>query len=119
MDAATAEARIKRMVAWDSDPVLLQADITELVALARRADADGLAPDHDDWTETYDVVASAVEGWRWKMAKAAARVTVSTDGQTISRSDYLLHCQQMIRELQRRMVTSVTGYRYDEYGIEV
>lgn len=114
MDAATAEARIKRMVAWDSDPALSQGDIEELVTLAARADADGLAPDDDDWTETYDLNAAAAEGWRWKMAKATARVSFGDGTQSVSRSDFVAHCAAMVAQYQRRIAVNVPMNRYDD-----
>ena len=81
MDDASALARLQAMCAATEEPVLSSADLEQLVALARRADADGVAPSADGWVPTYDLRAAAAEGWRIKAARVAHRFNFSKDGQ--------------------------------------
>jgi hypothetical protein len=63
------------------------------------------------WAGRWDTNAAAAEGWRWKAAKAANRVTLSTDGQSFSRSDLIAHCNQTADMYAARVVESVAGAR--------
>lgn len=107
MTEPEALARLQIMVAWDAEPALSPDEMGMLVDVARRADADGLAPSDTGWAPTWDLNAAAAEGWRWKAAKVANRYSVSTDGQSLSRSDLIAHCERMVSQYQRRVATSV------------
>lgn len=110
MTPETAQARIEVMTAWDSEPTLSSTEVSMLLELAQRADVDGFAPSHDDWTPTYDLNAAAAEGWRWKAAKVAGKFDVSTDGQAVSRSQMVAHCQQMADQYRRKIVQQIPVY---------
>lgn len=107
MDAAQAETRLRAMTAADSDPVLTEDELDQLVLLARRADTDGLSISDADWTETYDLNAAAAEGWRWKAGKAASDVTFRSDGQGFDLSDLIKHCRAMAKDYTSRRAYSV------------
>ena len=107
MDAESARYRLYIMTAADSHPVLSGPEVDMLVLMARRADADGRVITDADWEPTYDLNAAAAEGWRWKAAKAAGRYTISTDGQTLNRSDMKKHCDEMARMYASRVMGSV------------
>lgn len=70
MDETAARARLTRMVAAAKEPKLDDSALDDLVALAQRADAAGVAPSDPAWVPTWDLNAAAAEGWRWKAAKA-------------------------------------------------
>lgn len=170
MDAATARTRLATMTAWESEPTLTSAELDDLVVMARRADAGGLAPvdyavwiagtvyalgaeriptarnghyyavttagtsgateptwpttsgatvtdgtvvwteQGAAWAGVYDLNSAASEGWRWKAAKAASKFDVSTDGQSLSRSQVIAHCQEMAMNYQRRVVQHIPVY---------
>lgn len=110
MDVATARIRLGAMTAWETEPTLSSDELDALVAMARRADAAGLAPSDVDWTPTYDLNSAAAEGWRWKAAKATTKFDVSTDGQSLSRSQVKQHCDEMAMSYQRRVVQHVPLY---------
>lgn len=88
MDDTTAKSKLARMVAATDEPVIADGELTELVADHKYTAASGAT--------VYDLSAAAVEGWRMKAAKAASRVSFSSDGQQISRSHFFDHCDRMI-----------------------
>jgi hypothetical protein len=110
MDATVARVRIGAMTAWDSEPTLTSEELDTLVELAQRADADGRAPWDADWSGTYDLNAAAAEGWRWKAARAASKFDVTTDGQTVIRSQIIDHCQEMAEMYRKKIVAHVPVY---------
>jgi len=99
--------RLARMTEAGSEPVLATADLDDLVLLAARRDADGLFPDDDDWTPTFDYNAGAAEGWRWKAARVAAAYDYAVDGQSVWRSQMFEHCMEMARHYARRIKGSL------------
>lgn len=48
-----------------SATVFTDPQIQEFLDLEKVIDADGYAPDDDDWTPTYDVLRAAGRGWLW------------------------------------------------------
>ncbi len=108
MTPEQALTRLTTMTAADKDPVLTELELDELVLMARRADSDGLIITDADWTPTYDLNAAAAEGWRWKAGKAASDVTFTTDGQSVSMSHLIEHCERMARSYARRTTFTVT-----------
>lgn len=92
MDETQARTRLMMMVQAESEPSLSPPELDELLALAKRADAEGLAPDDDDWTPTWDLNSAAAEGWRWKAGKAAPRYGVTLGTETLNRQQMYAHC---------------------------
>lgn len=89
MDPAAARARLERMTAADSEPVLDAAAVDDLMVLAARVDAAGHIVEVDThgapaagttWVPTYNLAAAAAEGWRWKAGKAVENTDASADG---------------------------------------
>lgn len=107
MTEEQALARLQRMVAYDSDPVLTAEEVEDLLALSAVADADGLAPTDTGWTPTWDLHRGAAEGWRWKAAKAASRFQFSADGASFNRQQVIEHCERMSAQYRRRIVSNV------------
>lgn len=117
MDAATARARLERMTAASYHPKLDAAEVAELVVIAARADAVGHAPDHADWTPTYDLNAAAAEGWRWKAAKVAGNYDFGADGASFSRAQVAKECREQVALYAKRArsagiqtLQATTGY---------
>ncbi len=107
MTAEEAQARLERMVAASEDPALSDDEVTDLLAMCKLVDADGLAPDDEDWTPTYDLSRGAAEGWRWKAAKAASRFGFSTDNQRFDRDQVARACLEMARSYARKIACTV------------
>jgi hypothetical protein len=93
---ADAHKKLSRMTASCSEPQLSIEEIDDLLSMFQKTDADGLAPDDDDWTPTYNLRAAAREGWRWKAAKASELISSDLDGDRMSSQQLFDHCQRMI-----------------------
>lgn len=106
-DRDTARARLERMVAAHTDPKLEDAELEDLVDLARRVDAYGLKPSDSGWTPTYDLVAAAAEGWDWKAGKASARVDVTDGGDRIAAQQTFEQCRRQADRYRARVVGSI------------
>lgn len=106
---ATAEDKLKRMTAWDTEPTLSSQEITDLLAMFAKEDADGLLPSDEDWTPTYRLRATAAEGWRWKAAKASALISTDLDGDRMSANQLFEHCQRMIRTYASAVSVAIPG----------
>ena len=55
--------KLKRITAWDAEPILSEDDLDAVLAQAAKADVDSLAPDDVDWTPTYDLNAAAAAAY--------------------------------------------------------
>jgi hypothetical protein len=95
------------MVAWDQVPTLTPVQVLDLVAMAARRDASGVAPGDTDWSPTYDLNAAAAEGWRWKAAAVAGSFDFVTDSQRFDRSQVVAMCLQMSDRYRRRILASI------------
>ena len=95
------------MTAWETEPVLTDDDLGELLAAAALADANGLAPLHEEWSPTYDLNAAASAAWLVKAGRAAATVDEPTAG--IVTSKVFDNCRAMARlyAAKRRVSVSV------------
>lgn len=98
MDEAAARARLERLVAASDAPVLDDADLVELLVVARRPDPYGRVYGEAGYEETWDLRAAAAEGWRWKAARCVTHFDFSADGSSLSKSQVLAHCLQMAAE---------------------
>lgn len=107
MTEAEALARLRRMTDADSEPALTDDDLADCMAMSRLVDANGLAPSDPLWTPTYDLNRGAAEGWRRKAGKLAMKYDFDADGQRFARSQALAHCERMVEQYRRRIVTSV------------
>lgn len=108
MDRASAKARLARMVAADVRPVLDDAALEDLLDQGQVQDAVGLWPTDTGWTETYDLNASALEGWRWKAAQVAADFTFSADGASYDKGAVLANIEKMVALYQSKTHGVVT-----------
>jgi len=97
VDEAAARAELEMLVQADIDPALDANEITQLLAAAHR-----VTPDGDQW----DVRAAARAGWMLKAAKASARYTFTTDGQTFQRGMTFAQCTEMADRYRPRGLRS-------------
>lgn len=96
MTEAEARAALERLVDAAAQPVLSSADVDTLVMFARRPDAAGRVYGEAGWEETWALRAAAAEGWRWKAARCVSHYDFSADGASMSKSQVLAHCLQMV-----------------------
>lgn len=66
------------------------------------------------WIPTYDLNLAAAEGWRWKKAASAGRITFTADGATFNRDQFLAHCEAMIATYAPAFVGTGRVRRNDE-----
>lgn len=86
----------------DEFPVVVSALVGALVDQAARPDADGLTPDDEDWTQTYDLNAAVAAVYEVKAALVANKYDTNTDGQSLSRSQLLAHLTMMAKMYRQR-----------------
>lgn len=110
METQDAPARLRRMVAAGTEPVLEQADLDVLLRLASRRDLSGRYTSDVGWVPTYDLAAAAAEGWRWKAAQAAFLTDVKVGDLGVTRSQLHDHCLSMAAIYARRISTTQDIY---------
>jgi len=93
----TPKEKLKRMTAWDVEPALSEDDLDGVLAAAATEDADGLAPNDDDWVPTYDLNAAASTAWLVKAGRASALTDVDPPDSGIVTSKVFDNCRVMAR----------------------
>lgn len=114
MDLATARRLLTGMTAATTDPVLSTDELDDLLSLVKLKDDAGRLPSDDDWEGKYNLVKAAVEGWRWKAAKASELSNSRTGDLTFEDHSIFTHCRDMVREYQRRLLGSPTLLMTDD-----
>lgn len=66
------------------------------------------------WVPTYDLNLAAAEGWRWKKAASAGRISFTADGATFNRDQFLAHCEAMIQTYTSGLAGSGRIRRHNE-----
>ena len=93
------------MTAWDTEPVLAEAELDELLVQSSAADPDGLAPGDEGWVPTYDLNAAAAAGWLIKAGRASALTEADSTG--VVTSKVFDNCRAMARAYGAKCVGSV------------
>jgi hypothetical protein len=106
MDPVVAEARLKSMVAWSTDPTLSQGDITTLLTASQRADSTGKSPGDAGYVPTYALDWAAREAWTWKAGSCADRYRVVGDGTELERNQVFQHCERMFTLYDKRYLST-------------
>ena len=111
-----ARARLEDMLQSSAEPTLSTGEVDALLAEAKRADADGLAPGDEGWTPSWDLNAAAAEGWRRKAGKVAGRFDVTLDGDALRRSQIFGACLTMAERYARKIAgsASMSSAKFDE-----
>ncbi|MGI8812133.1 MAG: hypothetical protein ACR2IH_06345 [Pyrinomonadaceae bacterium] len=104
----TPKNKLKRMTAWDIEPVLTDGEIDELLAQACIADSAGVAPISEEWTPTYDLNAAAAAGWLTKAARAASLVEVDPPGSGIVTAKVFENCRAMAKDYRTKRSRTIT-----------
>lgn len=104
MDETEALEKLGLMVLADEEPALSEEQLSDLVELARRPDADGhtYLDGTAVWTPTWDLNFAAAEGWRRKAGIAAARFSFAEDGQRFDRAQVYAHCVTQAEQYARK-----------------
>src|SRR5687767_1240170 len=102
----TALEKLKRMTAWDAEPVLSEDDLDAALASAALEDSGGLAPLHEEWTPTYDLNAAAAAAWLVKAARASSLVEVDPPGSGVVTAKVFDNCRAMARVYAAKRATA-------------
>lgn len=109
MNAAEALAYIEARLAPDDEPILNDATVTGLLAMAVTTDEDGNEPTDDNWTPTYSVTGcyrAIAEGWAIKRGKLVGRFNFTTDGQMFQRAQVRDHVENERQRWQAKVQSS-------------
>lgn len=98
--------KLKLITAWEVEPTLTEDDLEAVLGGASLKDANGLDPQHEEWTPTYDLNAAASAAWLVKAARAAATVDEPSAGFVTSR--VFENCRAMARIYAAKRCGTVT-----------
>ncbi len=99
--------KLKALTAWETEPVLTETGVEDILGNASVADAEGNAPSNDDWTPTYDINKAAAEAWLIKAARASALTEIDPPESGIVTSQVFENCMNMSREFKAKATSSV------------
>lgn len=99
--------KLKRLTAWETEPVLTEDDLDGILAAVAMQDADGLSPADEDWTPTYDLNGAASQGWLVKAARSSIPTEVDPPGSGIVTSKVFDNCRAMARIYAAKRAGSV------------
>lgn len=92
---ATAKALLALKCSATTAPQLSDTDLDQLVLIAKRPSG------------VYAINRAAVEGWRWKAARAAGGFSFSADGTAVDKTMLMEHCLAMAKAFARGQVRTV------------
>ena len=99
--------KLKKLTAWETDPVLTEDEVEELLAEAALEDKDGLAPVPEEWTPTYDLNAAAAAGWLVKAGRASSTTETEPDSFYVT-SKIFDNCCRMARIYRAKISTTLS-----------
>jgi hypothetical protein len=102
----SAKEKLKKLLAWEDEPALTDAEIDELLAACVVADAEGNGPASEGWSPTYDVNSAAAEGWMIKAARAASTTETDPDSLGVT-SRVFENCIRMAKLFSGKRAGSV------------
>lgn len=100
--------RLKTIATWETEPVLTETEVEEVLDAAAVADNEGNSPSNDDWSPTYDINKAAAEAWLIKAARASALTEVDPPESGIVTSKVFDNCIVMARFYARRRVSTIS-----------
>ncbi|MBK9163652.1 MAG: hypothetical protein IPM21_07025 [Acidobacteria bacterium] len=103
----TPTEKLKLLAAWDTEPALTETEIDDLLAEAAIADSDGLAPEDEEWTPTYNINKAAASAWLIKAGRASALTEIDPPESGIVTSKIFENCVRMARVFQARSAVSL------------
>lgn len=105
-------ARLRRMTAELAGGSYSDEELSDIIDSYEAVDKDGNFPGSNQWTETYDLHAAAVEVWEAKAAVVHAQHDFSADGGSYQSSQVYDHCMDQARyHRARSRTTTVRGIK--------
>lgn len=102
----TPKEKLKKITAWDVEPLLTEAEIDELLLQGAIADKEANAPSSEDWSPTYDLNSAAAAGWLIKAGRAASTTETEPDSINVT-SRVFANCLRMARIYAGKRTASV------------
>jgi hypothetical protein len=93
--------KLKILSAWDTEPVLTETEVEDILTAAATADAEGNSPASDNWVPTYDLNKAAADAWLIKAGRASATVEAG-DSAEVATSKVFDNCLAMAREFSKK-----------------
>jgi len=104
----TPKEKLKKITAWDVEPLLTDTEIDELLAQAGKEDLNGNGPASEDWVPTYDLNSAASAGWLIKAGRAASTTETAPDSVNVT-SRVFANCLRMSRIYSGKRTASVSA----------
>ncbi|HMQ05306.1 MAG TPA: hypothetical protein PKD26_15420 [Pyrinomonadaceae bacterium] len=99
--------KLKRLTAWEAEPVLTEDDLDEILASAALEDKAGHNPLHPEWIPTYDINAAAAAGWLTKAGRASS--TTETEPESLNVSSKVFdNCCRMAEIYRAKAKTTIS-----------
>lgn len=98
MNEASTRARLSVFADLQTEPVLGEADIQVVLDMSRRLDINGVRPDTQGWSETYDANYAIAQCWLIKASRLANRYLFMSGGKMFSRNQFYEHCMDLHRK---------------------
>lgn len=101
-------AKLTRLGAANSAPVLSPVTLGEVLDSYAIADPLGVPPDTTGWVPTYDINGALAEVWREKAGLVAGDFTFQADDLSVSKGDLLAHMLAMETKYASMALTDAT-----------
>jgi hypothetical protein len=102
----TPKEKLKKITAWDVEPLLTDTEIDELLLQGAVADKEGNGPASEDWVPTYDLNSAAAAGWLIKAGRAASTTETEPDSVKVT-SRVFANCLRMSRIYAGKRTASI------------
>ena len=103
----TGIEKLKLMSAWDTEPLVSEDDLENVLEARSIADQNGALPGSEEWIPTYDQGAAAADVWLIKAARAAALTEVDPPESGIVTSKVFDNCMRMARYYRSKRAATV------------
>lgn len=101
--------KLRRMVAESTSDTYSDDDLEDIIETYPVLDSEGLDPDDDAWTATYDLNAAAAQIWEEKAAALIGLYDFNADGGSFNRSQMYEQAMKMARHYHsRKRVKTIT-----------
>ena len=108
MTLEEARVRLRLTTGGNSDPCLTDAELDQVLIMARRPDPDGVLVDEADYVPTWDLNWARVEAWEAKAAKASEYLSGSVGGGQVAFEQIYEHCTRQADRAKRSLNSTMT-----------
>lgn len=107
--SVTEVVALRRMIAESTSTTYSDDDLEDIIETYPVLDSEGLDPDDDAWTATYDLNAAAAQIWEEKAAALIGLYDFNADGGSFNRSQMYEQAMKMARHYHsRKRVKTIT-----------